>query len=176
MFMECVDNKQIPSALVSRFFNALQMLRGSIGAIHDHLDQNPPHSMYAMMQVLVDILIGLIIVSYPFRLMMDSTCVQILPMITTFLLCMSYLSMIRIAQISGRSPFDDRGDCVNVDHVLCSTEVTLHTQIRAKYARSHEEQMKNGSPPRPPAGENDFDPTARRSALSVLTRRVPWNS
>merc|ERR1719463_556115 len=99
-----------------------------------------------MMQVLVDILIGLIIVSYPFRLMMDSTCVQILPMITTFLLCMSYLSMIRIAQISGRSPFDDRGDCVNVDYVLCSTEVTMHAQIRAKYAPSHE-QKKNGSPP-----------------------------
>ncbi|CAE8649329.1 unnamed protein product [Polarella glacialis] len=83
-------------------------------------DTPPPSLVYVMMVVVTNVLLAMALVGYPSKMYKDTTrCVQFWPMLGFFFF---YVCMLRVMVILVKGPFYAKGECVNVDALLCSTE------------------------------------------------------
>ena len=51
-------------------------------------------------------------------------------MVSALLVGLGYMSMFRLCFLMNQSPLNPKGDCVNVDATLCSTDMHIYTFLR----------------------------------------------
>jgi hypothetical protein len=130
VFMQELDHGSIRPHLTNAFITQLCRLRGCSAGWSDLTISHPPISLSSMAYVLIDVYIILILVSYPFSKFAPDACFQFASMVSAFLVGLCYTSMLRVCFLMNQSPLNPKGDCVNVDATLCSTDMHIYTFLR----------------------------------------------
>jgi len=114
-------NVQIEENVV--FMQKLCDLRGILAGLNDMPSKPPPQMVRIMMVVVTNTLLVLALLGYPTKMYKDShTCVQFWPLLACFLYFVCYRGMLHIMFTLDKGPFYAKGECVNVDALLISTE------------------------------------------------------
>ena len=81
-----------------------------------------------MMVVVTNVLLALALVGYPTKMYEDTDqCFQFWPLVASYLYYACYRGMLHVMFLLDKGPFYGKGDCVNVDALLVSSErFTFH--------------------------------------------------
>jgi len=114
----------------------LMALRTEIATLRSMSDfGREPEVTDGMVHLVTYLLLAIVIVSYPFMLYTEDTgCFQPWASISALAFYFTCDGLLSMQSLLERGPFDVRGDCVNVDNLLCSTEEASFFMIRADYA------------------------------------------
>ena len=102
-----------------------------------------------MMVVVTNILLSLALVGYPTKMYEETEqCFQFWPLVASYLYYVCYRGMLHVMFMLDKGPFYGKGDCVNIDALLVSTERfafhVFRTSFQAlpsefRYIRKHDE-------------------------------------
>ncbi|CAE7531846.1 yciC [Symbiodinium necroappetens] len=124
-------------------------LRGILASLADMPDMQTSQLVRVMMVVVTNILLSLALVGYPTKMYEETKqCFQFWPLVASYLYYVCYRGMLHVMFTLDKGPFYGKGDCVNVDALLVSTErfafhvfrtsfQTLPSEFR--YIRKHDE-------------------------------------
>eukprot|EP00437_Effrenium_voratum_P054265 CAMPEP_0181524558 /NCGR_PEP_ID=MMETSP1110-20121109/68499_1 /TAXON_ID=174948 /ORGANISM="Symbiodinium sp., Strain CCMP421" /LENGTH=864 /DNA_ID=CAMNT_0023655305 /DNA_START=62 /DNA_END=2657 /DNA_ORIENTATION=+ len=98
-------------------------LRGVLAQLADMQDMQTSQMVRVMMVVVTNILLGLALIGYPTKMYEETTeCFQFWPLVASYLYFICYRGMLHVMFILDKGPFYAKGDCVNIDNLLVSTE------------------------------------------------------
>lgn len=124
-------------------------LRGILASLADMPDMQTSQLVRVMMVVVTNILLSLALVGCPTKMYEETKqCFQFWPLVASYLYYVCYRGMLHVMFTLDKGPFYGKGDCVNVDALLVSTErfafhvfrtsfQTLPSEFR--YIRKHDE-------------------------------------
>jgi len=109
-------------------------LRSILAALADMPDMQTSQLVRVMMVVVTNILLALALVGYPVK-MYDNTgqCFQFWPLVASYLYFICYRGMLHVMFVLDKGPFYAKGDCVNVDALLVSTERFIFHVFRTSF-------------------------------------------
>ncbi|CAE7154781.1 yciC [Symbiodinium pilosum] len=103
-------------------------LRAILATLADMPDMQTSQLVRVMMVVVTNILLSLALVGYPTKMYEETKqCFQFWPLVASYLYYVCYRGMLHVMFMLDKGPFYGKGDCVNVDALLVSTErFTFH--------------------------------------------------
>lgn len=105
------------------FMQKLCDLRAILAGLNDMPSKAPPQVVRMMMVIVTNTLLVLALLGYPSKMYKDTNaCIQFWPLLACFLYCVCYRGMLHVMFILDKGPFYAKGECVNVDALLTSTE------------------------------------------------------
>ena len=123
------------------FMRKICELRGVLAQLSDMQDMQISQMVRVMMVVVTNILLGLALIGYPTKMYEQTTeCFQFWPLVASYLYFICYRGMLHVMFILDKGPFYAKGDCVNIDALLVSTERFVFHVFRTSF-RSSEKQL-----------------------------------
>lgn len=110
-------------------------LRGVLAQLSDMQDMQISQMVRVMMVVVTNILLGLALIGYPTK-MYDQTTECFRPLVASYLYFICYRGMLHVMFILDKGPFYAKGDCVNIDALLVSTERFVFHVFRTSFRSS----------------------------------------
>ena len=115
----------------------LMEMRGVIASLRCASDYDrEPEVANGMTYAVTYTLFFFVAIAYPTSLYAAAgrdSCLQPWSTFSALLFFLTYDGLLSMQRILQRSPYDRRGDCVNVDKTLCSMEGTIFYMIRCAY-------------------------------------------
>jgi len=109
-------------------------LRAILASLADMPDMQTSQLVRVMMVVVTNILLALALVSYPIKMYGDTEqCFQFWPLVAAYLHFICYRGMLHVMFVLDKGPFYAKGDCVNVDALLVSTERFIFHVFRTSF-------------------------------------------
>ena len=116
------------------FMRKVCELRGVLAQLSDMQDMQISQMVRVMMVVVTNILLGLALVGYPTKMYEQTTeCFQFWPLVASYLYFICYRGMLHVMFILDKGPFYAKGDCVNIDALLISTERFVFHVFRTSF-------------------------------------------
>ncbi|CAK9074836.1 Putative metal chaperone YciC [Durusdinium trenchii] len=132
------------------FMRKICELRGILAQLSDMQDLRISQMVRVMMVVVTNILLGLALIGYPTKMYEDTTeCIQFWPLIACYLYFICYRGMLHVMFLLDKGPFYAKGDCVNIDALLISTERYMFHIFRTSFKSSQQKNTKYPLPDRP---------------------------
>lgn len=123
------------------FMRKICDLRAVLAQLSDMQDMQISQMVRVMMVVVTNILLGLALIGYPTKMYEQTTeCFQFWPLVASYLYFICYRGMLHVMFILDKGPFYAKGDCVNIDALLVSTERFVFHVFRTSF-RSSEKQI-----------------------------------
>lgn len=118
------------------FMRKVCELRGVLAQLSDMQDLRISQMVRVMMVVVTNVLLGLALIGYPTKMYEQTTeCFQFWPLVASYLYSICYRGMLHVMFILDKGPFYAKGDCVNVDALLISTERYLFLVFRSPFTQ-----------------------------------------
>ena len=134
LWHEELDRGWVQSTDNDVFMRKVCELRGILAQLSDMQDLRISQMVRVMMVVVTNILLGLALIGYPTKMYEDTTeCVQFWPLVASYLYFICYRGMLHVMFILDKGPFYAKGDCVNIDALLISTERFLFHVFRTSF-------------------------------------------
>ena len=119
------------------FMRKICELRGVLAQLSDMQDMQISQMVRVMMVVVTNILLGLALIGYPTKMYDQTTeCFQFWPLVASYLYFICYRGMLHVMFILDKGPFYAKGDCVNIDALLVSTERFVFHVFRTSFRSS----------------------------------------
>lgn len=123
LWHEELERGQVQSVDSDVFMRKVCELRGVLAQLSDMQDMQISQMVRVMMVVVTNILLGLALIGYPTKMYEETTeCFQFWPLVASYLYFICYRGMLHVMFILDKGPFYAKGDCVNIDALLVSTE------------------------------------------------------
>jgi len=114
-------------------------LRAILAGLNDMPCKAPPQMVRMMMVIVTNTLLALALLSYPSKMYQNTNaCVQFWPLLACFLYCICYRGMLHVMFSLDKGPFYAKGECVNVDSLLISTERFAYHVFRNGFEKTGE--------------------------------------
>jgi hypothetical protein len=143
------------------FMDKLMALRTHIACLRGALDyEREPEVANSMTYAVTYALFLIVALGYPFSFYtaVDSgTCLQPWSTISATMLFLTYDGMMRMTGILALSPYDRRGDCVNIDAQLCGMEEVTFVMIRSSYTKAEGEKADQAADETPGIADAKID-------------------
>jgi len=129
-------HQQVQMGVASSDLNTVVMetlmkLRGAAATPLCIDDVRPPTVIKVMLRVVTGVLIFLVLLGYPLNTHVNRTCLQWWAMLQTYLFTVCYVGMLFVMSSLAHNPLHPHADCINIDVLLCDTEMMTFHALRA---------------------------------------------
>eukprot|EP00931_Biecheleriopsis_adriatica_P030148 TRINITY_DN17794_c0_g1_i1.p1 TRINITY_DN17794_c0_g1~~TRINITY_DN17794_c0_g1_i1.p1 ORF type:complete len:931 (-),score=135.05 TRINITY_DN17794_c0_g1_i1:51-2843(-) len=145
-------HQQVQTGIASSDLNtvvmqALMKLRGAAATPLVIPDMRPPTVIKVMLQIVTYVLVFLVLLCYPLSTQVGDTCLQWWAIIQTYLFAICHVGMLSVLNSLAHHPLHPDADCINIDVLLCDTEMMTFHVLRAGQI-SHAEFCQRGALPK----------------------------
>lgn len=114
-------------------------LRSILAGLNDMPCKAPPQIVRMMMLIITNTLLLLALLGYPAKMYKDTNaCIQFWPLMACYLYFICYRGMLHVMFTLDKGPFYAKGECVNVDALLISTERFAYHVFRNSFEKQCE--------------------------------------